>query len=326
VSSGAMPSETQIVVTGAGGQIGSELTVALRQRYGVEAVLATDLRNPGGHLADSGPFRPLDVTDRKAVFGLVTELRPRTIYHLAAILSGTAEKNPALAWAVNMDGLMNVLDAARDEGARVFWPSSIGVYGPETPREHTPQLTIMRPKTVYGISKLTGELIADYYHSHWGVDLRGVRYPGVISAETLPGGGTTDWSVEMFYAAVRGERYTCFVREDTTLPMIYMPDCVRAALDLMEADASRLRFPSSYNLTAMSLSAGELAAAIREHVRDFEVVYEPDFRQAIADSWPNSIDDSDARRDWDWEPRYRLPEMVLDMLEKLRARHAAGEL
>ena len=312
----------RILVTGACGQIGSELTMELRQRYGNENVVATGHRTkPSEKLRTSGPFEFIDVTRRETVEEVVRRYDIDTIYHLAAILSAVGEKKPQLAWRVNMDGLYNILEIAREyDLVRVFWPSSIAVFGPETPRENTPQETVLRPTTMYGVTKVAGELLCDYYFRRFGVDVRGVRYPGVISSETLPGGGTTDYAVEMFYEAIKHKRYTCFVREDTVLPMIYMPDCIKAAIQLMEADLSRLKHHNGFNLAAMSFSAGELAAEIKKHIPEFVCEYKPDFRQEIADSWPRTIDDSAAREEWGWEPSYDLAAMTADMLEKLESR------
>jgi len=316
---------TKILVTGAFGQIGTELTQALRDRHGSENVLATGRRLPPADAptAIAGPMEHLDVTDHGAVMEAVRRHDVDSIYHLAAKLSAVGEHDPQLAWDVNMNGLYNVLEASRiHDVQRVFWPSSIAAFGPETPHERTPQTTIMHPTTIYGVSKVAGELLGDYYFRRYGLDVRGVRYPGVISSETLPGGGTTDYAVEIFYAALQSGRYTCFVREDTVLPMIYMPDCIKAAISLMEADLSRLRHHNGYNVAAMSFSAGGLASEIQSHIPNFECGFEPDERQGIADSWPRSIDDGAARSDWDWNPEYDLSRMVTDMLSKLRARAA----
>ncbi len=310
----------RILVTGACGQIGSELTLALRERYGHENVVASDIRTPPcAILQDSGSFEFLDVTRREALEAIVRKYRIDTIYHLAAILSATGEKNPHLAWGVNINGLYNVLEVAREHDiARVFVPSSIAVFGPETPRDPAPQETVLRPTTMYGLTKVTGELLGAYYVRRFGLDVRGVRYPGIISAETPPGGGTTDYAVEIFYEAIQHKRYTCFVREDTVLPMMYMPDCIRAAIMLMEADFSRLRHHTDFNVAGLSFSAGELAAEIKKHIPDFVCEYAPDFRQQIADSWPRTVDDRAAREEWGWAPQYDLPTMVADMLEQLR--------
>lgn len=315
----------RILVTGACGQIGSELTLALREKYGSENVVAAGHRTPPGPaLRDSGPFEFVDVTKREELEAVVRKYNIDTIYHMAAVLSAAGEKNPHLAWDVNINGLYNVLEVAREhEMVRVFVPSSIAVFGPETPRDPAPQETVLRPTTMYGLTKVTGELLGDYYVRRFGLDVRGVRYPGIISSETLPGGGTTDYAVEIFYEAIRHKRYTCFVREDTVLPMMYMPDCIRATLMLMEADFSRLKHHTDFNLAGLSFSAGELAAEIQKHIPEFVCEYRPDFRQQIADSWPRTVDDSAAREEWGWSPQYDLPTTVADMLEKL-SRKLAG--
>jgi nucleoside-diphosphate-sugar epimerase len=315
-------SEIKILVTGACGQIGSELTMALRERYGNENVVAAGHRTkPSERLRQSGPFEFIDVTKRETVEEVVRKYNIDTIYHLAAILSAVGEEKPQLAWNVNMNGLYNILEIAREHGmVRVFWPSSIAVFGPGTPRDNTPQETVLRPTTMYGVTKVAGELLCNYYFKKFGLDVRGVRYPGIISSETLPGGGTTDYAVEIFYEAIKHKRYTCFVREDTVLPMMYMPDAIKGAIDLMEADLSRLKHHADFNLAAMSFSAGELAAEIKKHIPEFTCEYKPDFRQAIADSWPRTIDDSAAREEWGWEPSYDLAAMTVDMLEKLSRR------
>jgi nucleoside-diphosphate-sugar epimerase len=318
----------RILVTGAVGQIGSELTMELRRRYGAENTVATGHRTkPSADLCDSGPFEFIDVSRRDTLEAVVDKYEIDTIYHMAAILSAVGEERPHLAWNVNINGLYNVLEVARERAlTRVFCPSSIAVFGPETPRDHTPQETILRPTTMYGLTKVAGELLCDYYVRRFGVDVRGVRYPGIISGETLPGGGTTDYAVAIYYEAVANKRYTCFVRAGTVLPMMYMPDCIKATLDLMEADFSRLKHHADFNLAAMSFSAGELAAEIKKHIPSFVCEYKPDFRQAIADSWPCSIDDSAAREEWGWQPSYDLASMTIDMLDKLGKRHAEGQL
>ncbi len=320
-------SHKRIMVIGACGQIGSELTLALRERHGPENVLATDIAVPGKAFCLSGPFEHLDVTQREQLEQLVHEYEIDIIYHMAAILSAKGEEQPQLAWHVNINGLYNVLDVARQyQLTRVFCPSSMAVFGPETPRKNTPQETVLRPTTIYGITKVTGELLGNYYVHKYGLDVRGIRYPGIISHKTLPGGGTTDYAVEIFYKAIQERHYTCFLRPDTVLPMMYMPDCIRATLELMEADFDQLEHHTDFNLAALSFSPAELAAEIQKHIPDFTIEYKPDFRQAIADSWPRSIDDSAARREWGWRPRYDLAAMTADMLEKLRERHAAGML
>ena len=319
---------TKILVTGAVGQIGSELTVELRRRYGAENVVATGHRTkPSAVLCDGGPFEFIDVTDRGTLEAVVEHYNIDTIYHMAAILSAVGEERPHLAWDVNINGLYNVLELARERDlVRIFCPSSIAVFGPETPRNHTPQETVLRPTTMYGVSKVAGELLCEYYAARFGVDVRGVRYPGIISSETLPGGGTTDYAVAIYYEAIASKRYTCFVRADTVLPMMYMPDCIKGTIDLMEADRGRLVHHADFNMASMSFSAGELAAEIKRHIPEFECEYEPDFRQAIADSWPCSLDDTAAREEWDWAPAYNLAAMTADMLEKLGRRHAEGRL
>ncbi len=317
----------RILVTGAVGQIGSELTMELRRIHGADEVVAAGHRTPPGEkLRESGPYTTVDVTDREALAELIREYGITTVYHMAAILSGVGEQRPQLCWHVNVDGLYNLLELARERGIRLFCPSSIAVFGPETPRDHTPQETILRPTSMYGVTKVSGELLAEYYVRKFGVDVRGVRYPGIISSETPPGGGTTDYAVEIYYEAVKKGSYQCFVREDTVLPMMYMPDAIRATIELMDAPFDSLKHHADFNLAAMSFSAGELAEAIRKEMPGFTCTFEPDFRQAIADSWPRSIDDSAAREEWGWEPKYDLEAMTRDMLTKLEARHEAGEL
>ena len=317
----------RILVTGACGQIGSALVPALRERYGGENVVATDIAETNPSLREDGPFEFLDVTQRGAIAAVVDRYKIDTIYHLAAILSATGEKRPQLAWDVNVNGVYKILEIARERKvSRVFYPSSIAAFGPETPRDHTPQETILRPTTMYGVTKVTGELVGNYYVHRFGLDVRGVRYPGIISSEAMPGGGTTDYAVEIFYEAIKHQQYTCFLREDTVLPMMYMPDCIRATIELMEADASRLKHHTDFNLAAMSFSPADLVAEIQKHIPDFTCEYAPDYRQEIADSWPRSIDDSAAREEWGWQPKYDLPAMVTDMLEKMRQKQARGEL
>jgi nucleoside-diphosphate-sugar epimerase len=316
----------RILVTGATGQIGSELTLELRKRYGGDNVVAAGhKRKPSEKLLDSGPFEYVDTTSKENIEKVVKEYDIDTIYHLAAVLSATGEENPQLAWNVNINGLYNVLEVAREHNlVRVFWPSSIAVFGPEAPRINTPQDTVLIPRTIYGVTKVAGELLCNYYFTRFGLDVRSVRYPGIISSETPPGGGTTDYAVEIFYEAIKNKHYTCFVREDTVLPMMYMPDCICAAVKLMDANSSQIRHRTSYNVAAMSFSAGELVAEIRKYIPEFKCYYKPDFRQKIADSWPMSIDDSVARKDWGWNPRYDLASMTRDMIEKLTKRFAEG--
>ncbi len=317
-----------ILVTGAVGQIGSELTLALRERYGNDNVVATGRKTePSQKLRDSGPFYFINVCSRESVEEIVKKHEIDTIVHMAAILSAVGEKNPALAWDVNMNGTMNILDIARDyEMAQVMIPSSIAVFGPGTPLDNTPNDTVLKPTTMYGVTKVCGELLCDYYVARYGLDIRGLRYPGIISAETLPGGGTTDYAVAIYYEAIKQKKYTCFVREDTRLPMMYMPDCLKATMDLMEAPFDTLKHHSDFNVGAMSFTVAELAAEIKKHIPDFECSYEPDFRQAIADSWPSSLDDTAAREEWGWGPDYDLAAMTTDMLDKLGKRHVEGKL
>jgi len=318
----------KIMVAGAVGQIGSELTLALRARYGSDNVVACGRKTqPSKELRESGPFEWADVTDPEKMKAVCARHGIDTIINMAAILSAVGETNPQMAWHVNVTGLINTLELARElELTQVLCPSSIAVFGAGCPRVNTPQETVLKPTTMYGVTKVTGELLCDYYVRRYNVDARGLRYPGIISAETLPGGGTTDYAVEIFYKAVEERRYTCFLKEHTRLPMMYMPDCIKATIDLMEADFAQLKHHGDFNISAMSFSAGELAAAIRRRIPEFTVDYAPDFRQGIADSWPESIDDSAAREEWGWRPEYDLEAMVDDMLEKLTRRHAAGEL
>lgn len=306
-----------ILVTGAAGQLGSDLVAALVGRHGREAVLATDLRCCDQLARSGADMASLDVTDPDAVQTMIKDGAFEQVYHLAGILSARGEKQPDLCWTVNVDGIKNVLNAVRGSKTRVFWPSSIAVFGPDTPRHRTPQVTVTNPSTMYGVAKASGEMMCDYYARKFGVDVRSIRYPGIISYGVPPGGGTTDFAVDMFVQAVKSGQYTCFVRETTRLPMLYGPDAVKAALDLMDAPPSSISVRTSYNLTAFSFSAEELAAAIESRVPGFVCEYEPDFRQAIADTWPEVIDDSRAREDWGWHPEYDITAMVNDMLSHL---------
>ncbi len=309
---------TRILVTGACGQIGSELVPALRARHGAGQVVATDLRPPDDAATlGEGPFELLDVLDAQALVSLVEQYDVEEIYHLAAILSAVAESRHVRAWDVNVGGALNVLEAARRSSVRrVFIPSSIAAFGPNTPLDETPQDTIQRPTSIYGISKVATELLGDYYYLKFGVDCRGVRLPGIISYKTPPGGGTTDYAIDMLRHAARGEPYVCYLRADTRLDMMYMPDAIRAMIGVMEADSARLSHRNAFNVTAMQFTPEELAAEIQRHVPGFSWKVEVDpLRQAIADSWPNSMDDSEARRQWGWQPEYSLPAMVQDMLE-----------
>jgi len=318
----------RILVTGSVGQIGSELTLALRQQFGAENVVATGRKTPpSDELKNSGPFYFIDVAQRDTLEEVVRKHNIDTIVHMAAILSAVGEQNPMRCWDVNINGTLVVLECAREhEMARVIIPSSIAAFGPETPRDRTPNDTILKPRTMYGVTKVAGELLCDYYFRKYGLDVRGLRYPGIISHETLPGGGTTDFAVAIYFEAVKNKRYTCFVREDTRLPMMYMPDCIKATIDLAMADVSKLKHHSDFNVGAMSFSAGELAASIKKHIPEFVCSYEPDFRQAIADSWPMSLDDSAAREEWGWKPAYDLEAMTRDMLDVLGRRHQEGKL
>lgn len=317
-----MSDMNRILVTGAAGQIGSELTLELRNKHGNDNVVAMGRKTKlPAEIEETGPTVYGDVTDLEGYTKIVKEHEIDTVYHMAAILSATGEQNPKLAWKVNMDGLYNVLEVGRETGmTRLFCPSSIAAFGPETPIDNTPQETVLKPRTMYGVTKVAGELLCDYYFHKYGLDIRGVRYPGIISYKTLPGGGTTDYAVAIYYDAIQKGSYTCFVKEDTQLPMMYMPDCIKGTIDLMNAPLDGLKHHSDFNMGAMSFTVTELADSIKEHIPDFTCSYEPDFRQAIADSWPNSLDDSAAREEWGWTPAYDLPRMTEDMLEKLRAK------
>jgi nucleoside-diphosphate-sugar epimerase len=312
----------QILVTGAVGQIGSELVTLLRKRYGQDTVIATDIRIPSDRqLLEEGPFEFLDVLDAHHFARLTQSYNIGTIYHLATMLSATGEARPSLAWQINMNGLYNVLEAARECQCAVFFPSSIGAFGPGTPLDNTPQDTVMRPSTMYGVTKVAGELLCDYYHKRFGLDTRGLRYPGLISYVTEPGGGTTDYAVAIYYDAIKQRKFTCNLKPDTYLDMMYMPDAIRAMIDLMEADASKLVHRNAFNVSAMSFTPTQIAAEIRKHIPEFEIDYKIDpVRQAIADSWPNYMDDSAARKEWGWIPEYDLPRMTEDMLKVLTPR------
>lgn len=309
----------KILITGAAGQIGSELTMALREGYGNENVIASGhKKKPDNVLFESGPFHFIDCTEINTIAELVKKYKVDTIYHLAALLSAVAEENPQRAWDVNMIGLYNVLEVARSCKCSVFTPSSIGAFGPTTPLDKTPQDTIQRPNTMYGVTKVAGELLCDYYFKRFGVDTRGVRYPGIISYKTPPGGGTTDYAVEIYYCAIKRGKYTCYLKKGTYLDMMYMPDALKAAIDLMEANPARLKHRNAFNVTAMSLAPEDIAAEIRKIIPEFTMDFNLDpLRQAIADSWPNSMDDSAAREEWGWQPDYDLVSMTRDMVGKL---------
>ncbi len=309
----------KILVIGASGQIGVELTLALRKMYGNANVVASDLREENDLLKGTGPYVSLDVMNKEMLHVQVIRQGITQIYLLAAILSATGEKNPNLAWSLNMQSLLNVLDIAREENLhKVYWPSSIAVFGPTSPRQNCPQQTVIEPVTVYGISKFAGEFWCNYYNRRYGVDVRSLRYPGLISYKSAPGGGTTDYAIEIFHEALEEKKYECFLREDTYLPMMYMPDAIRATIELMEADASKISIRTSYNISGMSFSPKEIAAEIKNHIPEFSISYKSDYRQAIADSWPQSIDDAVARNDWGWKEEFALERMVGDMLENLK--------
>jgi nucleoside-diphosphate-sugar epimerase len=312
-----------ILITGAGGQIGSVLSKTLRQTYKANAVLATDIRSTE---LGEGPFELLDVLNGNRLHELVKRYRVTEIYHLAAILSARGEQNPKIAWDINMDSLFNVLDVAKEHNLKVFFPSSIAAFGPNTPKENTPQDTITQPSTVYGISKAAGENWCQYYYFKYGLDVRSVRFPGIIGYQSLPGGGTTDYAVDIYHKAALGESFTCFLEPDTRLPMLYMDDAIQGVLQLMNAPAETLTVRTSYNLAGISFTPAEIAAEIQRHVPGFSINYQPDFRQAIADSWPQSIDDQIARRDWNWKPKFDLSLMTQDMLHHLQEMYLAETL
>ncbi len=309
----------KILIIGASGQIGSELTMSLREKYGNDNVVAGGRKTkPSNKLLESGPFETVDCTNAEALAKVVKKYNIDTIYHLAAILSAVAEANPVLAWNVNINGLYNVLEISREFNCAVFTPSSIGAFGPTTPLDNTPQDTIQRPNTMYGVTKVSGELLCDYYYKRFGVDTRGVRYPGIISNETLPGGGTTDYAVEIYYEAIKHKKYTCNLPAGTFLDMMYMPDAIKAGIDIMEADPSKLKHRNAFNVTAMSFDPEIIAAAIRKYIPEFTIDYDVDpVKKAIAETWPNSMNDSAAREEWGWEPEYNLETMTKDMIKVL---------
>jgi nucleoside-diphosphate-sugar epimerase len=306
-----------ILVIGANGQIGSELVEELRHMYGESSVIATDIKPAKGYHSP-GPFFSLDVLDTSSLSDLIAKYRVTQVYLLAALLSATAEQKPKAAWKLNMEGLLSLLDLAREYKFRLFWPSSIAVFGPDTPKKNTPQNTIMSPSTIYGISKLAGERWCEYYFKKFGVDVRSLRYPGLIGYKSEPGGGTTDYAVHIFHEAIKNRNYTSFLDKDTILPMMFMPDALRATISLMESDASKVKIRGSYNVAAMSFSPEELASSIKKHIPEFTISYQPDERQQYADSWPQSIDDSCARRDWGWKPSYDLDAMTSEMLHQIQ--------
>jgi len=308
-----------ILIIGAAGQIGSELTGELRKIYGSNHVYATDIKEASRDIMESGPFQLMDVMDDKRLIHFVIRHKITQIYHLAAVLSGNAEKLPLQAWHINIESLMNIIEVARmvEEVKKVFWPSSLAVFGPTTPKINTPQLTVMEPSTVYGISKLTGERWCEYYYKRYGLDIRSIRYPGLISFKTEAGGGTTDYAVEIYYEAVNKGKYECFLSEDTTIPLLFMPDAIKATIDLMETDRSKLTVHSSYNLGGISVTPADMAKEIQKHVPDFSITYRPDFRQEIADSWPQSIDDSISQRDWGCSYEFNLSKITTIMLTEI---------
>lgn len=306
------------MILGSAGQIGTDLVAQLRKNLGPEHVWAADVKDQKGELKDHGHFIMLDVLDAKAVYEAIHKNGITQVYLLAALLSATAEKKMKSAWKLNMEGLFNLLDIARENNRlKIFWPSSIAVFGKTTPRRDTPQYTIMEPSTVYGISKQVGERWCEYYHEKFGVDVRSIRYPGLISYKTAPGGGTTDYAVDIYIQAMEKSAYVCYLKHDTTMPMMYMPDAIKATLQIMDAPAEQIKIRSSYNLAGMSFSPLEIAAEIKKHIPAFKISYEPDYRQAIADSWPQSIDDSEARKQWGWKPEYDLHRMTVDMIAHL---------
>jgi nucleoside-diphosphate-sugar epimerase len=306
------------IIIGAGGQIGTELTLALRNQYTKDQIIAADIKDNAPELIQDGPYIQLDILNREAVRNYIIDNHIETVYLLAALLSATAEKNPDFAWKLNMEGLFTILDLAKEGHVKkIFWPSSIAVFGPTTPADKTPQHTVMEPSTVYGISKQAGERWCEYYYNKFGVDVRSIRYPGLISYKSPPGGGTTDYAVDIFYKAKATGKFTCFLSKDTALPMMFMDDAIRATIQLMDAPADRLRIRSAYNLGGISFTPEEIASSIKKHLPAFEITYEPDFRQAIADSWPNSIDDSYAQQDWDWKLGFDMERMTREMLENI---------
>ena len=309
----------KILIIGASGQIGSELTLALRKIYGKSSVLASDIKEGNDELMSSGPFIKIDATHKDELEKCIEFHKVTDVYLMAALLSATSEKHPDLAWNLNMKSLSHILELARDKKIKkIFWPSSIAVFGPTTPKKNTPQHTIMEPNTVYGITKLAGERWCEYFFYKYGVDVRSVRYPGVISYKTPPGGGTTDYAIDIFHKAVRNKPYECFLKEDMKLPMMFMDDAIKATLDIMNAQKEDIKIRSSYNLAAISFSPKEIAESIQKHIPDFTINYKPDFRQQIAESWPNSIDDNEARKDWNWKHQYSLEDLTIKMIKNLK--------
>lgn len=313
----------KILFTGCGGQIGSELALSFRKIYGNENVITSDLSaNVSNDLKESGPFHQLNVLDKKALGEIIDKYKVDAVVHLAAILSAVGEKNPQLAWDVNMNGTVNIFELAREKQLkRVLVPSSIAVFGHDTPAVMTPQKTVLHPSTMYGVTKVAIELLGSYYNLKYGMDIRGLRYPGVISHKTLPGGGTTDYAVAIYFDAVKKGTYDCFLKKDTMLPMIYMPDCIKATIDLFQAEKSRLKDSTGYNIAAFSVTPEAITESIKKIIPDFSITYNPDFRQEIADSWPDSIDDTEARHEWDWKPDYDLDKMTEEMIKEIRLKN-----
>jgi len=311
-------SET-ILIIGASGQIGNELTQALRAQYGNHQVIASDIREGDEAMMRSGPFEIMDATDKKGILSIVKKYKVTQVYLLAAMLSVTAEEQPKKAWDLNMNSLLGVLDLAKEKHIKqVYWPSSIAVFGPTTPKKNTPQKTIMEPSTVYGISKLSGEFWCNYYHEKYGVDVRSIRYPGIISWKTKPGGGTTDYAIDIYFKALKEGVYECFLSQETRLPMMYMDDAVAATIQLMQAKPADVKLRTGYNLAAIDFTPAEMALEIKKHLQDFKILYKPDFRQEIAASWPSSIDDSEARKDWNWKHQFDLAAITKEMLKNIK--------
>lgn len=308
-----------ILILGACGQIGSELTQKLRSIYGNNNVIASDIHDAEKELKESGPFEIMDATDKEAVFKTIKKYNVTDVYLMAAMLSATAEKYPQKAWQLNMNSLLNILDLAKEKHInKVYWPSSIAAFGPTSPKVNTPQLTVMEPTSVYGISKVAGEHWCNYYHEKFGVDVRSIRYPGIISWKTQPGGGTTDYAVDIYFKAIKNGNYECFLNEDTMLPMMYMDDAIKATIQIMQTDIKNIKIRTSYNLAAMSFTPKDIANEIKKHIPDFSISYKTDFRQEIASSWPQIIDDSKARNDWNWQADFDLSSMTIDMLSNIK--------
>ena len=315
--------KSRILIIGACGQIGTELTMALSKRFGKDKIVASDIREGNEEMMKSAHFELLDATDMEAVEDIIFRYKVDTVYLMAAMLSAIAERFPAKAWDLNMNSLFHILNLAKDQKVKkVFWPSSIAVFGETTPAQNTPQTTVMEPSTVYGISKQTGERWCEYYYNKYGVDVRSIRYPGLISYTTEPGGGTTDYAVDIYHRALKHGQYRCFLKEGTILPMMYMDDAIKATIAIMDAPSEEIKIRSSYNLAAVSYGPEDVTASIQNHIPDFEIVYEPDFRQAIADTWPQSIDDSEARRDWGWSHSFDLEEITKTMIDNLKDKYS----